>query len=57
MKNNRDLNSIKRNGNVFFWVMLALPLLQFAIFYVGVNFNSILLAFKSYENYTGKVVT
>lgn len=57
MKNNRDLNSIKRNGNVFFWVMLALPLLQFAIFYVGVNLNSILLAFKSYENYTGKVVT
>ncbi len=33
----------------FYFLMLALPLLQFLIFYVVVNFNSILLAFK----YTG----
>ena len=57
MKNNRNSSLIKRNGTIFFWVMLALPLLQFAVFYVAVNFNSVLLAFKSYENYTGKVVT
>lgn len=57
MKNNGNSNSIKRNGTIFFWVMLALPLLQFAVFYIAVNFNSVLLAFKSYENYTGKVVT
>ena len=31
---------------VFCTVMLALPLLQFCIFYIGVNFNSILLAFQ-----------
>lgn len=57
MKHNGNINSIKRNGKVFFWVMVALPILQFAIFYIAVNFNSILLAFKSYENYTGTVVT
>jgi len=57
MENNRHSNLIKRNGKIFFWAMLALPLLQFAIFYVAVNFNSVLLAFKSYENYTGKIVT
>ena len=31
---------------VFCTVMLALPVLQFCIFYIGVNFNSILLAFQ-----------
>lgn len=36
--------------------MVILPLIQFCIFYVAVNFNSILLAFKSYENHTGVVV-
>ena len=33
---------------VFVWVFLALPLLQFLIFYVGVNFNSIILSFQEY---------
>lgn len=36
--------------------MVILPIIQFCIFYVAVNFNSILLAFKSYENHTGVVV-
>ncbi len=33
---------------IFYWCILAIPLLQFCIMYVGVNFNSFLLAFKSY---------
>ena len=32
--------------------MLALPLLQFAIFYIVVNFNSILMAFQEYNTFT-----
>jgi ABC-type sugar transport system permease subunit len=32
---------------------LALPLLQVLIFYVGVNFNSFLLAFKAYDIFDG----
>lgn len=41
----------KRNGSekLFFWLLVILPLLQFAVFYIGVNFNSILLAFKKYN--------
>lgn len=36
--------------------MLALPLLQFSIFYIGVNFNSLLLAFQSYDDAAKKFV-
>lgn len=34
---------------VFATVMLAIPVLQYLVFYVGVNFNSILMAFRTYE--------
>ncbi len=34
---------------VFMTILLAFPLLQFFVFYILVNFNSILLAFKSYS--------
>ena len=43
-------------GQVFFLLLLLIPLAQFAIFYFAVNFNSILLAFKSYDNSTGVIV-
>ncbi len=47
MKNKtRRLSPMKRGANVFYCIMIALPLLQFLIFYIGVNFNSILLAFQ-----------
>ena len=35
--------------SIFYYCMIAFPLLQFLVFYVGVNANSILLSFKSYE--------
>ena len=38
---------------IFFWSILILPLLQFCIFYIGVNFNSILLSLKTYDYTTG----
>ena len=34
-------------GNVFYASIVALPLLQFIVFYVVVNFNSSLMAFQS----------
>lgn len=34
---------------LFFTAIAGIPLLQFCIFYIGVNVNSILLSFKSYE--------
>lgn len=39
---------------LFYCCLLALPLLQYAIFYIGVNFNSFVLAFTSYDKLTGE---
>ncbi len=44
----------KIGENIFFWSILILPLLQFCVFYIGVNFNSILLSLKTYDYETGK---
>lgn len=38
-----------RKSLPFYCIMLAWPVLQFCVFYIGVNFNSILLAFKSFD--------
>ncbi len=38
-----------RKKLIFCCCLLVLPLLQFAIFYVGVNINSIVLAFREYD--------
>ncbi len=43
----------ERNRKVFYALLLAFPVLQFIIFYVCVNLNSILLAFKVYDYDTG----
>jgi len=45
-------NVSKRKRNIFYWTMLALPLLQFIIFYIVVNFNSIVMAFQEYNTFT-----
>lgn len=46
-KNSLPFTFSKRAGDrIFIVLMLMLPLLNFAVFYVYVNFNSILLAFK-----------
>lgn len=52
-----------KGSKVFYWSMFSLPLIQFLIFYVGVNFNSILMAFqdiyieRDYANNGVKYVT
>lgn len=38
---------------IFYSCLLVLPLAQFCIFYIGVNFNSVLLAFKTYDGAGG----
>ena len=45
----QKLHGRKLKEGLFVYLMLAYPLLQFLIFYVGVNFNSVLLAFKKYD--------
>lgn len=40
----------RRNEKIFYYGLMILPILQFCIFYIGVNFQSIGLAFSEYEN-------
>ena len=49
------IHNKRKQDLIFYIVMLAYPVLQFAIFYVGVNFNSILMAFQYFSGSTGKV--
>lgn len=44
-----------KNAKIFYGIMVTFPLLWFAVFYVGVNINSILLAFKNYDLTTGAI--
>lgn len=39
----------KRRRLIFYSLMIAWPVLQFCVFYIGVNFNSILLAFQKVD--------
>ena len=59
----KTVDNINVKGNVFqnkkliFYIaMMAIPVIQFCIMYIGVNFNSILLAFQKYNIDTGRYV-
>lgn len=49
MKKTRYGRKKRRADLIFVTVMLFLPIVQFLIMWIGVNFNSILLAFKQYD--------
>lgn len=51
-KRTKKLNK-KQKDMIFYSVIIGLPLLQFLVFYVGVNINSILLSFLSYDANNG----
>jgi len=42
-----SMNQRRLKEKIFFWSILALPVLQFCVFYIGVNFNSVLLSLQS----------
>jgi ABC-type sugar transport system permease subunit len=44
------------DGKFFYAGLVAIPLIQFFLFYIVANFNNILLAFKNYDNSTGAVI-
>ena len=48
-RKSKKIGSKKVQDGIFLAVILCFPVLQFLIFYVGVNFRSILLAFQKYE--------
>lgn len=51
MQNTKKLNS--RRKLIFYIALMALPCLQFIIFWVCVNTNSLLLAFRTYDYQAG----
>ena len=50
----RSAKSKRFARNVFLFCVLVIPVVQFIVFYIGVNINSILLAFKDYDLNTGE---
>ena len=44
------MQSGKANKRIFIFLMMLIPILNFIIFWIGVNFSSILLAFKGLKN-------
>lgn len=52
MQQDKSINKLNRKQKdmLFYIIMMAYPVIQFCIFYIGVNFNSILLAFKQYDH-------
>jgi ABC-type sugar transport system permease subunit len=56
MPSRRKSHIGRRKENLFYYGLLVIPLVQFALFYVCVNFNSILLAFQRYDYSTGTFV-
>ncbi|MBQ8429009.1 MAG: sugar ABC transporter permease [Clostridia bacterium] len=46
----KHIHDKRKKDLIFYVVMLSLPLLQFSIFYLGVNFNSILMAFQKFDD-------
>lgn len=51
-----SMQSVKRNKLIFYCTMVALPFIQFLVFYVFVNFRSFALGFQEYSFETGKYV-
>lgn len=47
-------NTRARKDGVFVICLILIPTIQFILFYLGVNFNSVLLAFKDYDVATGQ---
>ena len=50
----KGMSSRTKKKNIFLFFFLLIPTLQFLVFYVGVNFNSILLSIQKYDS--GKYV-
>ena len=49
MKNDTFFKKANTNKIIFYFVTLAFPVIQFCVFYIGVNFNSIVYAFSFYD--------
>lgn len=46
-------SKIKPRKVLFYLSIVTIPMIQFCVFYVGVNVNSVIMAFQSYDSATG----
>ncbi|MFR6640369.1 MAG: hypothetical protein ACLUSP_02680 [Christensenellales bacterium] len=46
VKRSATMHKSKVSDMIFYCCLLAIPVLQFCVFYIGVNLNSILLSFQ-----------
>lgn len=54
----KKISKDKKEDLIFYFILIIIPIVQFCIFYIGVNFNSILLSFKDISiNSEGEYVT
>lgn len=53
-KKSKNQNSQKRVDLIFCLLILLIPTIQFFVFYIGVHFNSLMLAIQDYDVETGK---
>ncbi|MBQ3505808.1 MAG: sugar ABC transporter permease [Clostridia bacterium] len=53
-KRRASFSTYKRSRMRFYYMMVALPLLQFVVFYLYININSFILGFQEYSYATGK---
>lgn len=49
MGTNKQCKKRSRGKDIFYWSILAFPILQFVVFYIGVNMNSFALAFQEFD--------
>ena len=54
--NKRIFGKSKTKDLIFFYALLFLPVTQFLIFYIVVNFNSILMSFQKYDSASASFV-
>lgn len=55
-KANSGIKAEKRKDLIFYIILIAFPVIQFLVMYIGVNANSIVLAFKTFDRETNKFV-
>ena len=54
MQTHQKIRKGDMGERIFYCLLIALPVLQVAIFYFYVNFNSVLMSFKSYDTLANK---
>ncbi len=53
-KTKEGTSNVRKKELIFYAVFIAFPVLQFLIFYVYVNFNSFVMAFRQYDSVNGE---